>query len=118
MGASDTQGRVIWFSGDATLASVSCINWAPREFTFCRVSALLVPFGPMRQQGIIIADVELLSLSISAVVLGGMGDGVIHIEVSDNTDARFRMSKKRPMRGVAVELQPAFPVCVIRTWRK
>ena len=38
------RGRVFWFSGDATLTRVSCINWSEREFIRFPISDLLVLF--------------------------------------------------------------------------
>ena len=42
---------------------------------------------PRRQQGAIIADIALLSILISIVVLGIPGEGLVHIAVTDNMNA-------------------------------
>ena len=99
MSGPSIRERVLWFSGDATLTRVSCINWTTREFICCPISGLLGPFMPRYQQSIIIADIELLSIVISAVIWGETGDGSIHIEVTDNMDAMSWMSRKRAKRG-------------------
>lgn len=62
------RGGIFWFSGDATLPRVSCINWPAREFIRCPISDLLDPYMLGHQQSIIIADVELFTIIIYIVV--------------------------------------------------
>ena len=100
--------RILWFSGDATLTRVSGINWTTKEFICCPVSGLLDPFLPRHHQSIIIADIELLSLVISSVVCGETGEGIIHIEATDNSNATSWMSRKRAKRGIALNLLSTF----------
>ena len=45
--------NVLWFSGDATLTRVSCVNWNTKEFLCLPVSDLLGPFMPKHQQGLV-----------------------------------------------------------------
>ena len=66
--------QISWFSGDATLARASRINWSKREFICCPVSNILDPFAPRHQQSNIIADIELLAIAISIAVWGTPGD--------------------------------------------
>ena len=108
MGGPTIRERILWFTGDATMTRVSRINWTTREFICCPVSGLLGPFMPRHQQRIIIADIELLSLVISAVVWGETGEGIIHIEVTDNSNDMSWMSRKRANRGIALNLLSTF----------
>ena len=62
--------NVLRFSGDATLTRVSCINWDTKEFLRLPVIDLLDPFTPKHQQGLIIADIELLSMILPIVIWG------------------------------------------------
>lgn len=105
--------RVLWFSGDATSTRVACINWTTKQFTRCPVSGFLDPFLPRNQQSIIIADVELLAIVLSAVIWGETGEGVVHIEVTDNLNALSWMSRKRGKRGIALKLLSTFSKWIV-----
>ena len=102
------RGRVLWFYGDAMLTRASRINWSKREFICCPTSDLLDPSAPRRQQGIIIADIALLSIIISIAVWGTPGEGIVHIAVTENMNAMSRMNKKRAKRGIALGILEAF----------
>ena len=62
--------NIMWFSGDATLTRVSCVNWNAKEFLCMPVSDLLDSFMPKHQQGLII---ELLSMILSSVIWDPQG---------------------------------------------
>ena len=100
--------NIIWFSGDATLTRVSCINWNAKEFLCLPVSDLLNPFMPRHQQGLIIADIELLSIVLSMVVWGSFAQDSVLLVVSDNTNAISWMTKKRAKKGIARRLLETF----------
>ena len=100
--------RVLWLSGGANLARASCISWDTREFICFPISGLLDPFMPRHHQIVIVADIELVSFVIPAVVWGATGEGIIRIEVTDNSNAMSRMSRKRDKRGIALKLLSAF----------
>ena len=82
------RGQIFWFSGDATLARASCINWSKGEFICCPVINILDSFAPRHQQSIIIDGVELLAISIA--VRGAPGEGIVRIVVTDNVNALSR----------------------------
>ena len=98
------RGRIYWFSGDAALTRVSCINWSKREFICAPNSNLLDPFMPRHHQRIIIADIELLSIIISIVVWGIPGGGIVHIAVTDNMNDLSLMNRRRAKSGISLKL--------------
>ena len=100
--------NILWFSGDAALTRVSCINWNAKQFLRLPVSELLGPFLPKHQQGLIIADVELLSMILSVVTWGSAGKNEVLLVASDNTNAISWMAKKRAKKGIAQRLMGAF----------
>ena len=102
------RGRVLWFPGDATLTRVACVNWTTEQFICCPVSGLFGPFLPRHQQSIIMAGIELLAIVLSAVIWVEAGEGVIHIEVTDNLNALSWVSRKRAKRGIALKLLSTF----------
>ena len=109
---------IFWFSGDATLTRVSCINWSKREFICCPVSNILDPFGPRRQQCVIIADIELLAIAISIVVWGTPGEGIIRIVFTDNMNALSWRHRRKAKRGIALELLQTIFACPFNfVWR-
>ena len=99
---------ILWFSGDATMTRVSCINWNSKEIICQPVSDLLDPFLPRHQQGLIIADIELLSIVLSLVVWGSNAQDSVLLIVSDNTNAISWMNKKRAKKGIARRLLETF----------
>lgn len=102
------RGRIFWFSGDATLARVSCVIWSERDFICCPVSDLMVPFTPRHQKSSVMADIELLPIIISIAVWGIPGGGAVHIDVTDNTNAMSRANRKRSKRGISSRLLETF----------
>lgn len=68
----------------------------------------------MRQQGIIISDVELLSFINSILVWGVPGEGLIHVAVTDNMNAMSWMNKKLAQRGISSMLLETFSARAIR----
>lgn len=63
---------------------------------------------PRRQQSIIISDIELLSIIIAISAWGLPGEGIVHIAVTDNTNAISWMCRRRAKRGISAKLPDAF----------
>ena len=96
--------KVFWFSGDATLARVSCINWHTAVFTLLPVSDLVDPFSPRPQQSIIIADIELLANELAIVLWGFTGEGIIQIAVSGSLNAAGWANWEKAKRWISLKL--------------
>ena len=99
----------MWFSGGATLTSVSGINWDTDEFVCLHVSDFRDPFTPRNQQGITIGDIELLAVVIALFIRWIKDKGVSRISVSDKADDISRTNKRPVERRIASELVGNFP---------
>ena len=96
---ASTSGNVMWFSGDAALARASCVNWDAEGFICLPLSDLVDHFIPRHQQGLIIADIELLPMVLSLVVWGSAVANSVLLVVSGNANALSWMTKKRAENG-------------------
>ena len=64
---------------------------------------------PRRQQGVVIADIELPPIVIPIAVCAVSGDEVVYISAIDYTEALSRANRHRPKRGMPSASLKKFP---------
>ena len=105
----------IWITGDATLRTVSSINWAEKQFVKCTPWSLLKDFSGGLESEPIIAEVE-LAAGICGVILwaGICGEKRVIVVGTDNANVFSWLRRGKARVGKARRMLTAFLLWTVK----